>query len=110
MTIKALVREGLKFLLPPPLYWRFLAWRIGYFDPELRLLHYLCDRAKISIDVGASLGSYTVHLLNHSRKCYAFEPRPSAVTYLLQRLTARPSPRLRVEAVALSDHHGDAQL
>ena len=110
MTIKALIRESLKHLLPLPLYWRVLAWRIGYFDPELCLLHYLCDRTKVSIDVGASLGSYTVHLLNHSRKCYAFEPRPGAVAYLMQRLAARPSPRLRVEAVALSDHHGDAQL
>lgn len=110
MTAKALVREGLKRFLPTPFYWRFLAWRIGYFDPELRLLPYLCDRTKASIDVGASIGSYTVHLLNHSCKCYAFEPRPDAAVYLAQRLGARPSPRLRVEAVALSDHAGEAPL
>ena len=110
MTIRALIRNGLKHLLPAPLYWRFLAWRIGYFDLELRLLHYLCDRTKVSIDVGASIGSYTVHLLNHSRKCYAFEPRPDAAAHLVQRLAANSNPRLRVEAVALSDHTGDAQL
>jgi FkbM family methyltransferase len=110
MTTKTLIHEGLKHLLPTPLYWRFLAWRIGYFDLELQLLHYLCDRAKVSIDVGASIGSYTVHLLNHSRKCYAFEPRPDSAAYLVDRLAARSNPRLRVEAVALSDHSGIAQL
>ncbi len=110
MKTKALIREGLKHLFPAPLYWRFLAWRIGYFDLELRLLRYLCDGAKVSIDIGASIGSYTVHLLNHSRKCYAFEPRPDSAAYLVDRLAARSNPRLRVEAVALSDHSGDAQL
>lgn len=110
MTAKAFVREALKRLLPAPWYWRLLAWRIGYFDPELRLLRYLCDRTRVSIDAGASVGSYAVHLLNHSSKCYAFEPRPDAVAYLLQRLSPRPNPRLRVETVALSDHTGVAQL
>lgn len=110
MTPRALIRNGLKRALPAPLYWRFLAWRVGYFDPELRLLHYLCDSTKVSIDIGASIGSYTVHLLNHSRKCYAFEPRSDSAAYIVDRLAARSNPRLRVEAVALSDHTGDAQL
>ncbi|MGB5079755.1 MAG: FkbM family methyltransferase, partial [Burkholderiales bacterium] len=110
MTTKALLRNGLKRVLPAPLYWRFLARRIGYFDPELQLLPYLCDRSKVSIDIGASTGRYTVHLLNHSRKCYAFEPRPDSAEYLVDRLAARSNPRLRVEAVALSDRTGDAQL
>jgi FkbM family methyltransferase len=110
MTAKALIREGLKHMLPAPLFWRFLAWRAGYFDLELLLIHYLCDKTKVSIDIGASIGSYTVHLLNHSRKCYAFEPRRDSAAYLVERLGARSNPRLCVEAVALSDHTGDAQL
>ncbi len=110
MTTKALVREGLKHLLPAPLFWRFLAWRVGYFDPELKLIHQLCDRRKVSVDIGASIGSYTVHLLNCSRKCYAFEPRPDSAAYLAERLAARPNPRLNVQTVALSDRTGHAQL
>lgn len=105
-----MARLPIKHLLPAPLYWRYLAWRLGCFDLELRLLHYLCDRSKVSIDIGASIGSYTVHLLNHSRKCYAFEPRPDAAAYLARRLTARADPRLQVESVALSDRAGEAQL
>jgi FkbM family methyltransferase len=110
MTTKALVREGLKYLLPAHLFWRLLAWRIGYFDVELQLMRHLCDRTKVSIDVGASLGSYTVHMLNFSRKCYAFEPLPDSAAYLVERLAARANSRLRVEIVALSDRSGDAQL
>lgn len=109
-TFKALVRSALKRLLPAAWYWRFLAWRVGRFDAELYLLGYLCDKTKISIDVGASTGSYTVHLLNHSAKCYAFEPRRDAALYVARRLTARPNSRLCVEVVALSDHTGEAPL
>lgn len=110
MTTKAFVREGLKFLLPAPVFWRYLAWRIGKFDPELQLIHYLCDRTKVSIDIGASIGDYTVHMLNFSRKCYAFEPVPDSAAELVERLAAFRHPRLRVETVALSDRAGDAQL
>lgn len=110
-TIKALVREGLRAILPTPWYWRFVAWRIGNFDVELRLLPYLCDRRKGSIDVGASGGSYTVHLLNHSTRCYAFEPIPDSRAFLVRRLAVgRPHPRLRIEGVAVSDRTGDAPL
>lgn len=110
-TLKSFGRNSLKAVLPLPWYWRFVAWRLGHFDVELRLLPYLCDRAKASVDVGASGGSYTVHLLNHSTKCYAFEPIPDSRAFLNRRLTSgRPHPRLRLEAVALSDRAGNAAL
>ncbi len=109
-TTKAVVRDGLKAILPAPWYWRFLAWRIGYVEVELRLLRYLCDEDRASIDIGASGGRQTVHLLNHSTKCYAFEPLPDSAAHLRGRLTARPHPRLRVETVALSDRTGKAVL
>ncbi len=109
-AIKARVHDGLKAFLPAAWYWRFLAWRVGYFDVELRLLRYLCDGNRVSIDVGASAGGYTVHLLNHSTKCYAFEALPDSSSYLSRRLTTRPHPRLRVETVALSDRTGKADL
>lgn len=109
-TLKAALRSALRPLLPSSWYWRWLARRVGYFDPELHLLPLLCDRDKVSIDIGASMGSYTVHLLGHSRRCVVFEPRPEAIAYLLQRLAPRPHRRLSVEPVALSDHAGEAQL
>src|SRR5262245_9941024 len=62
-TAAGYIGKGLKLVLPAPAYWRALAWRMGYFDPEMRLLPDLCDRSKISIDVGASNGSYAIHML-----------------------------------------------
>jgi FkbM family methyltransferase len=109
-ALKALVRNGLRTLLPAPWYWRFLAKRIGQFDAELQLLPYLCDENKASLDVGASTGSYAVHLLNHSAKCYAFEPIPDSAARLSRRLTARPHRRLRIENVAVSDRSGEARF
>lgn len=107
---KHLVEDGLKRWLPAPLYWRFRASRQGYFEVELQLVRYLCDKSKTSVDVGASNGAYTVHMLIHSAGCYAFEPRQLAAAHLLESLTHGPNPRLRVEAVALSDKSGDASL
>jgi len=108
--VKSLVHGGLKPLLPPSWYWRLLASRMGYFDPELHLLRHVCDRTKASIDIGASGGTYTVHLLNHSKKCYAFEPCPVQLAVLIDRLATRPSPRLHIETTALSDRTGEARL
>src|SRR5215831_17345167 len=102
-TVKVLVDGALKRWLPASGYWHFRAWRLGFFDPELRLLRYLCDKRKASVDVGASGGSYTVHLLIHSAECWAFEPRVRDAAYLAWRLTTRPDPRLHIETVAVSD-------
>jgi FkbM family methyltransferase len=107
-TVTAYLGKGVKFVLPAPAYWRALAWKIGNFDPEVRLLPYLCDKTRVSIDVGASGGAYTVHMLIHSSKCYAFEPRRTGAALIVQRLGS--TPRLRVETVALSDRSGSAQL
>ena len=107
---KAFVDGRLRRWLPTPWYWRFRAWRQGQFEGEMRLLPLLCDRSRTSIDVGASIGAYTVHLLLNSARCWAFEPRPRAAGYLAGSLTTRRDPRLRVEAVALSDRCGEARL
>lgn len=108
-VLKALVHGAFR-KLPASWYWRFLARRVGYFDPELRLLRYLCDRNSSAVDVGASNGGYAVHMLQHASRCIAFEARPRAAAALARTLRARPGSRLRVEAVALSDHAGEARL
>src|SRR5258708_23214847 len=62
------------------------------------------------MDTGASVRSYTGHMLKPYRKGYTVEPRRDSAEYRVDRLAGRSYPRLRVEAVALSDHSGDAQL
>lgn len=49
-------------------------WRWG--EPEVHLLPVLCDKRKLSVDVGASRGFYSYFMGRKSRRCLAFEPNP----------------------------------
>lgn len=110
MLLKQFALGILRSVLPLRIYWRILAWKIGYLETEMRLLPYLCKRDLVSIDIGASGGSYTAHLLTMSRKCYAFEPIPEAAKALRRKLGASKCGSLLVEAVALSDRSGEGSL
>ncbi len=80
------------------------AWRWG--EPELRLLPALCQRHRLSIDIGANDGTYTWHLARFSAGVVAFEPQPDYADGLV----AAFRDRVRVERVALSDTEGEAVL
>ncbi len=43
-------------------------------EPEMELLHILCQGHMTSLDVGAKFGMYTYRLKQHSKKVIAFEP------------------------------------
>ena len=100
----------LKCLVPSASYWRLLAWKVGNEEPEIQLLPFLCDKTKVSIDVGASGGSYAVHLVGLSKRCVAFEPIPNAAQRLRDKLVFQNNPRLQVESVAIGDFSGEANL
>lgn len=108
MKAKALTLAILKAVIPPWLYWRLLAWKVGIVEQEMKLLPALCDPDRVSIDVGASGGGYTVNLLNLSKACVAFEPIPWSAKALREKLYFPGLQNLRIEAVALSDGSGEA--
>ena len=97
--------------LAPSSYARYrfnsLSWK--FHESELHLLPFLCDSQKTSLDIGASEGLYTAHLLKLSERCIAFEPRPSQAAALKSAL-GRLKGRASVESVALSDVAGEANL
>lgn len=107
---KEVILTFLKRLLPPDLYWQLLARKVGNEEPEIQLLPYLCDKHKISLDVGASGGSYAVHLVGLSKSCMAFEPLPKAALWLKRKLVFPDNLKLRIEMVAISDSSGTAAL
>src|SRR5258707_13658121 len=99
-----------------PTYWNRRGWRRRFCDlkrlfheQELYVAPLLCDRRKTSIDVGASEGIYTVHIVDRSRACLAFEPRPTQAFALTEMARCLALP-VEVEAVALSDMQGEAKL
>lgn len=95
--------------LPRRLLWRarIERWKLGYPDPELRYLGEWCLPDRISIDVGASAGIYTMHLLAHSRAVWAFEPRPNAIDELRRNVAGAP---VVIRQCALSDADGERSL
>lgn len=78
-------------------------------EQEIQLLPLLCSEDKVSLDVGASAGTYTLRLMALSREVVAFEPRPDAAERLIQLLKSTDG-RASVEAVALSDGTGTGRL
>jgi hypothetical protein len=50
---------------------------LGESRPDVRLVASLCDRNRISLDIGADVGEFTIAMLPSSRSVIAFKPRPA---------------------------------
>ncbi|OSC28840.1 methyltransferase [Mycobacterium vulneris] len=98
--------------LAPRLFWgrkyRILR-RLGESRPDVRLAASLCDPARISLDIGADVGEFTIAMLGSSLSVIAFEPRPAQARDLASMLKAVGA-AARVEAVALSDKRGTTSM
>src|SRR5262249_30777282 len=88
---------------------RFSSMRGWFHEQELYIAPSLCDKHKTSIDIGAADGIYTIHIIDTCRDCVAFEPR-QAQAFELKEMVRYLSLPVRVEAVALSDVRGEANL
>src|SRR3546814_12827248 len=75
-------------------------------ESELRLLPALCDRNRISVDVGSGVGVYAAIMFLYSRQVLAFEPNPR----LYELLRRSFAPTVAVTNCALSDRAGPATL
>ncbi|ORV83016.1 methyltransferase [Mycobacterium interjectum] len=94
--------------LAPGLFWRRkfrILRRLGESRPDVQLVASLCDPARVSLDIGADVGEFTIAMLPSSRSVIAFEPRPAQARELAAMFGAVGAP-VRVEAVALSDQPG----
>jgi len=92
--------------LPPSLYLKYREIRKKAYEPEFELLPFLCDSNKISIDIGANLGSYTSKMIKFSKKCWAFEPIPQLANFLERAF----SPTVNVRQIALSSTNEETVL
>lgn len=95
--------------VPHRLLWKYRVrkWGVDSDERELALLPTLCQRSKLSIDIGASLGTYTMHMLCYSKGCWAFEVRPQQAAALRELFKGSP---VTVEAVGVSSSNGVADL
>ena len=61
---------------------------------------------KLAFDVGANVGNFTAHLLEHFEEVWAFEPNPSAAEILSGRFDGR----VKVKEAAVGDRNGTLEL
>jgi FkbM family methyltransferase len=79
--------------------------RVGDSRADVQLVASLCDPNRVSLDIGADVGEFTIATLRSSRSVIAFEPRPAQARDLTSTFGAVGA-AVRVEAVALSDKPG----
>lgn len=110
----ALARSAKRWLAPaakrlaPRRFWRRkfrILDRLGRTRPDVQLVASLCDPHRVSLDIGADLGEFTIAMAASSRSVIAFEPRPAQARDLAAMFDAVGA-AVRVEAVALSDEPG----
>ena len=87
---------------------RIRKWRLETGEAEQKILPLLCDRHKVSVDVGAADGTYTARLLLYSSSVQAFEPNPRAYGQLKAQF--RYTRIVSVENVAVSDDRGTVEM
>ncbi len=78
-------------------------------ERELKVVPLLCDKEKLSVDIGADQGDYAFVLARASAGCIVFEPRLADAARIHNKADAERLP-IEVEAVALSDCIGTASL
>lgn len=106
-TIKRVIKRIL-----PRIYWKIRLsrnlLRIKH-ENEMVLIPVLSSLDHVSIDIGASSGIYSVALLAYSKKVYSFEPRLDGIRDLIEMTQSLGLP-IQVEAVAISNREGEAEL
>ena len=96
-----------KLLIPPNLYIQYLYQKqMRRGEAEFRMLPFLADRSRASLDVGAHKGAYSYALLKYSQAVHAFEPNPK----MFDVLSSWAHDRVILHPLALSNESGQADL
>lgn len=104
--IKALLKKTL-----PVAYSNYIIRKIkkAGHEPEIQWIEKLCSKKGITVDIGAACGQYTFLLAQHSKLCYAFEPREKQAKELVF-LASHSRTNIKVEQYALSDKEGECEF
>jgi FkbM family methyltransferase len=102
------IEEKLKRLVVPAgLYIRYLYGKeLRKGEREIRLVPFLANKGRVSLDIGANKGVYAYALLGHSAAVHGFEPNPK----MFRVLESWARDRVHLHAVALGDASGTADL
>jgi FkbM family methyltransferase len=102
---KSAIKSTLKNRFPR-LWVRYVGYRRGYAEPELKLLPQIVPKDLVSVDIGANIGEYTLRLSELSHEVHAFEPAAEMANILRKAVPAN----VTVHELALSDKSGAGTL
>lgn len=74
---------------------------VRYKDSESNLLDILCNKNKISLDIGSLWGGYTILLRSHSSQVHSFEPNISNYNFLVR--SFKNDVNVKIHNLAVSD-------
>ena len=77
-------------------------------EAEIRVLKYLADPRRDSIDIGCDRGAYAYFLRGRSRKVFCFEPLPASAAFLAAAFSR--SANVSVHPIAVSDRDSEVTL
>lgn len=103
-TFAGTVKGSIKAFVPESLILRNLVQReLKQGDPELRIVHCLCSRSEIAMDVGANRGAYAYLFSRYSDHVLALEPHP----LMVERLRKSLPKSVKILNIAASDQRGE---
>ena len=103
-TLVEIVKGAIKPVLPESLILRNLVRReFRQGDAEIRIVHCLCSRSEIAIDVGANRGPYAYVFSRYCDLVLALEPHP----LMAKRLRKALPRRVKILNIAASDQEGE---
>jgi FkbM family methyltransferase len=97
--------------IAPAYYWnrKLNYMRRNFSEVEMKLLPFLCNKGKTSIDIGAAGGAFSINMLDNSSNVIGFEPIPDDAA-LLRKMFDSTGSNVKIEPYALSDKSGETIL
>lgn len=105
-SLKQALSDGLEALSPKIWLDLNILRRNRNFGPEYWLLPRLCQKTRVSLDVGGNRGWFAYYIARHSRQVHVFEPNPICQAQVT-RLQTR---NMTLHKVGLSDKAGEASM
>jgi FkbM family methyltransferase len=113
-----ILRRSLRHLLPESIALRLrrewlgrrLAAGRGYFENDVPLLQTYVKHTDVCWDIGANIGTYTLHLSRLASKVFAFEPVPHNADTLRDVKKRAHLDNVAISQLALSDRIGRAKM
>ena len=108
------IKQYIKFkFLPFRIYYKYRAYKYSkYITPELNIINSISDINKVSLDIGANLGFYSLLFssLAPNGKIFSFEPSTTNFEKLSENIELNKRINIKTFKMAISNKIGNSKL